>query len=800
MRIRMKFPYVLAALLLLTSCELIGPQIHSKLPLPPVKPAIEDTTTPLVSQTDDVDKKTTQVEIINDDFTESLPKTYVKNGKNITTDSKGEYSLNFDDADLGEVAKVILSDILGRNYTISPEVTGKVTLQTSKPLSKEELLPTLDMLLSINNASLVTQNGMFLIKPSTDALFSSNVGATNMPSGYQLRIIPVRNVSATEISDILKPLLPEKAFLQVDVKRNLLLLAGTGVDLSRAMDIINMFDVDALKGLSFALYTPAHTDAGTIIGELEQIFNNKAPAASAGANGAGASATPPAGNAGGGGGNTGGASGSSKSTTAVSSSPDSFYRFIEIDRLNAILAITRKPQFLKDVENWVIRLDRTNNEGKGGINVYKVEHADATHLAATLRSIFLNAPQPSSTSVASGLGATSASNGSSFGSSLGGSGNSSFGGSNSGSGSSFGGNTNSSGQSGGGSLNSFGVNAGTGSTGASGGASGQPLLPNVKIISDDTNNSLIVVANAQEYASVHKVIKQLDILPLQVMIDATIVEVTLNDDLKYGIEWYLNKGSSSLTGGAAAPGGSGIGTLASNAFNGIGTGGFSYLLQTSNNSQAVSAVINAAATKNNINVISSPSLMVVNNMQAQILVGDQIPTQTGSLSSTATGNGAVATSITQTQTGVTLKIKPRVNSNGLVAMDIIQTVSEPQTTTSSTLDSPTIHNRSIQTTVAVQSGETIVLGGLITETNTFDTFGVPWLHEIPGIGSLFGSTTRNKDKTELVVLLTPRVMKSRQDALNVTDEFKRKLTGIYDTSTPLVTETNSVETEPYSQP
>ena len=131
-------------------------------------------------------------------------------------------------------------------------------------------------------------------------------------------------------------------------------------------------------------------------------------------------------------------------------------------------------------------------------------------------------------------------------------------------------------------------------------------------------------------------------------------------------------------------------------------------------------------------------------------------------------------------TGVNLAIKPRVNANGLVLMDLMQSVNAAISTSSSAIDSPTIEKRQIQTNVAVQSGETIILGGLIKENNTYTRNGVPWLHELPLVGSLFGSTTRNKDKTELVVLLTPRVMKSRQDAQDITEEFKRKLTGIYE--------------------
>jgi len=307
------------------------------------------------------------------------------------------------------------------------------------------------------------------------------------------------------------------------------------------------------------------------------------------------------------------------------------------------------------------------------------------------------------------------------------------------------------------------------------GGAGQALMPNVKIIADESNNALIIVANSQEYATISRVLKQLDILPLQVMIDATIVEVTLNNDLQYGIEWYFthnNGGTNVITGGDK----SNSFTLSKIA-TGVATGGFSYAF--SNPGHDIGALLTAAATNNNVNVISSPSLMVLNNQEATIQVGDSVPilsAQSTSLVST----GVTSNSVQMVDTGVNLSIKPRVNANGLVLMELLQSVNAAVTTKSSAIDSPTIQKRQIETSVAVQSGETIVLGGLIREENDYNRNGVPWLHELPLVGPMFGGTTRNKDKTELVVLLTPRVMKSRQDAQDVTEEFKHKLTGIYD--------------------
>ncbi|MGZ5000511.1 MAG: type II secretion system protein GspD [Methylomonas sp.] len=322
-------------------------------------------------------------------------------------------------------------------------------------------------------------------------------------------------------------------------------------------------------------------------------------------------------------------------------------------------------------------------------------------------------------------------------------------------------------------------------SGAAAMGGGQIFVSNVKIVADDANNALVIVANSEDYAKILPVLNQLDVLPLQVIIDATIAEVTLNDDLKYGIQWFFthNNGGTNVIKGGDSSGGFDFGNLAADAAKAIGSGGFTYAF--SSGSKDINAVLRASALKDNVNVISSPSLMVLNNQEAQIRVGDSVPILTGT-STSLVSTGVTSNQIQMVDTGVQLMVKPRVNAGGLVLMEIQQSVDDAKPTTglggtgTSNINSPTISKRQIDTSVAVQSGETIVLGGLIKNADTHNRDGVPFLHELPLIGPIFGFTERKNEKTELVVLLTPRVMKSRQDALDVTDEFKRKLTGIYD--------------------
>ena len=709
-------------MLSIVGCELIGPQLHQKLPLTAVNKVDDEglLLPQLANQSSlDTDSNKTKVEVFTSDQSISMDEKIQQNSKRHSSE-KGEFSLNFNDADITEVAKVILGDILNRNYTISPQVTGKVALQTSKPLTRSELIPTLEMLLTVNNSALTEQNGMYLIKPANESLYSSSISSlssSKMPIGYQIKVIPIKNVSALELSDLLKPLLPEKSLLHVDSARNLMLVSGSSTEINRIIDLVNTFDIDVLKGRSFGLFTPAHVSAAKIIDELNQIFNHK----------------------------------------KEKEGELSFFRFIEIERLNSILAITHQEHYLKSIENWVLRLDRVNTEAAGGVNVYRAQHVNALDLSDTLNNIFKNGTQTSSkASIASGRKSLSASNKSDRSND-----------------SAMGDNQSSDNKS----LNKP-TSGGLGSGTASGANNND--LPNVKIIADAANNSLIIVATAQEYKVIQSVLKQIDVLPLQVMIDATIVEVTLNDQLKYGIQWYLthnNGGTNIITGGSASPP---DGINLTDIAKGVTTGGFSYAF--SSGSKDINAVLQASATDNNINVISSPSLMVLNNQEASIKVGDSVPIRS-SISTNlnnSTPGGIQTSSIQMIDTGIHLAVRPRVNAGGLVSMDILQTVNQAKATTDiSGIDSPTITKREIETSVVVQNGETIALGGLIKESNDYSRFGVPVLHEIPLFGSLFGSTSRNKDKTELVVLLTPRVMKSRQDAQDVTEEFKRKLSGIY---------------------
>ena len=699
---QLSFPMLLIMSLILSGCELLGPKLHKKRVLSDLEQNEKATIIyPELSNEGAAHTVGNQPRVELYPGTGHFISSAAKKAEAAKTSEKGQYSLNFEGADLAEVVNVILSDILAENYVFSPKVSGTVTLQTTRPLAKTELLPTLEMLLGINNAALVLDRGMYRIKPVAAAVNGSVLIAQGqqLVKGYQIKVVPVTNVAVAELAAIVKPLLKEETLLHVEKSRNMLLIAGTASELSRAMEIVNIFDVDVMNGRSFGLFPLISVAAGKVMEELEQIFNQKGKTSEPG-----------------------------------------FIQFMEIERLNAILAIVHQAKSLKDIERWVYRLDRANTTVGGGAIVYRVQHVDAVVLAATLNEIFAKSHvkknQP--VSIAAGRKSVEVTN-----------------------------------KKRNISAKAETATAETATVHQNVAASASITdLGEVKIIAVEVNNALVILATAQDYAVVRRVIEQLDVMPLQVLIDTTIVEVALTDNLEYGIKWALSHNNGQ---NAASSNG---GEFLSNALaiaTTVTTGGFGYAFV----SNDVSAVLEAEALKNNLNVISSPSLMVLNNQEASIQVGDEISLITSESTNISGGDTNVVTStIQQRKTGVTVIVKPRVNANGLVIMEIEQRFEEARDNGSN--GNPDILTREIKSSVAVQSGETIVLGGLISEKIEFIKSGIPFLHELPLIGPLFGQTTKNKRKTELVVLITPRVVNTRQDARLVTDEFKRKLSGIYD--------------------
>jgi len=282
----------------------------------------------------------------------------------------------------------------------------------------------------------------------------------------------------------------------------------------------------------------------------------------------------------------------------------------------------------------------------------------------------------------------------------------------------------------------------------------------IRIIADEKKNALVILATSAEYRMIEATLKRLDITPLQVLIEVTIAEVGLIDDLRYGLQWFFQSGDVSATFSSLASG------AVASAFP-----GFSFVFAGSD----ARVVLNALTEITDVQVISSPQLMVLDNQSARLQVGDQVPIATQSSVTVNDPDAPIVNSIQFRDTGVILEVTPRVNAGGLVVLDVLQEVSDVVETTTSDIDSPTIQQRFIESTVAVQSGDTVALGGLIRDRHEESVSGLPLLSEIPVLGNLFKTTEEIERRTELLVLITPRVVRNRSEALDVTEELRRRL-------------------------
>jgi len=620
---------------------------------------------------------------------------------------EGNVTLNFENTNLREVVKVILGDLLDENYTIDPAVQGAVTLQTSEPLSRDALIPTLELLLQMNGAALVFQNGLFNVVPRDSAvrgMLAPQLGDSSLalPRGFSVRVVPLSYIAAAEMQKILEPFTTPGNLVRVDTIRNLLILAGGGPELARLLETVRIFDVDWLAGMSVALFTPDFVDAETLSSELQIVFGDSSDSPLAG-----------------------------------------LIHFATLERLDALLVITSRPQYLKKVAEWVERLDRDSGGTGKRLFVYRVQNGKAADLAAVLGEVF----QPESgfatvapPELAPGLVAMEIS-----------------------------------------SRQQPGEGEAAAPVVVEGPTAAAPYLTptatpggegiaitegaQIRIIADEINNALVILATSQQYKQMEAALRRLDVPPQQVLIEATIAEITLKGDLKYGMEWFFTNQLGDDQGiGQLDLGAVGIAAIVP---------GFSYSIV--DKAGSVRAVLNALADDSRLNVISSPSLMVLNNQTATIDVGDEVPITTQQQQSVAGGIAPIVNNIEYRNTGVLLSVTPRVNPGGLVVMDVEQEVSQVSSESEAGTLTPIISKRSITTSVAVQSGQTVVLGGLIREQKVVVRSGIPGLYNLPIIGPLFGTTANEQVRTELVVLITPRAVQNAAEAARVTDEFRSKM-------------------------
>jgi general secretion pathway protein D len=641
-----------------------------------------------------------------------------------------------------QAAKTILGDMLGIKYTVDPGIEGKVTIQTPNPVPKSTVIDLFQAALRANNAALVKANGQYRILSADQAAVGAAIKVSGPADfeerlGSRVQVVPLRYVAAAEIRRVLEPIVPHNSIIRTDEARHTITLSGSEEEITSMLDAISIFDVDVMKGMSFAIVPVKTSQPTAIADELKNVFGSDREGPMSG-----------------------------------------MVRFLPNKRLGAVLIISPQPRYLARAETWARKLDEHAAGSEKQFFTYAVQNRPAQELVDVLQSMFATelganrsgrnvAPRSqearlqSSGSSSSGTSAGSSSFGAStggqaFGSSGGGFATSGGFGSSSGFGQAQGGQSGMTRTS---QSAPMSVAAET-TTPASGSGDDGADGPRIKIVADDSKNAILIEATLADYRRVMKVIGTLDVVPNQVLIEATIAEITLNDDLQFGVRWALQGKKASYTFTDSAAG------ALSSVFP-----GFSYAFTGAN----IASSLNALNAITNVNVISAPSLTVADNKTAALQVGDQVPIITQSAESTASTGAPVVNSVSYKDTGVILTITPRINQSGRVLLDIEQEVSSVVPTTSSTLNSPTIQQRKVKTTVLVNNGEGLALGGMIQTNKTVTTNQVPIIGDLPFIGNAFKQKDNQVNKTELIIIITPHVIRNLDEARAVTDEFRRAI-------------------------
>ncbi len=647
-------------------------------------------------------------------------------------------NLRFESAPVLEVVRAVLGDILKTDYVLHQPISGNVTLATRKPVPPDQAVFLLESALQTNGLVMARDvRGVYhvgrpdVLKSIVPAVRQISEGT--LPPGQGAIIVPLQYIGATEMAAILRPLVPAEALLRVDTVRNLLILSGTRSQAEGWMEMVSTFDVNLLQGMSVGVFPLRHVT----VTEVEAALKILSPG------GAGATGTPtapattparpgvpPA---------TGAAAAAAAAAgTGMQQIP--FFgaiRVLPIARINSILVITPRAAYLEDARRWIERLDQPgDNSLEPQLFVYPVQNGSARHLADVLNGIFGDGTQSASgtrstgTGLAPGLTPTTGSTLGTQGSSL---------------------------------LSNTNRTATAQATNTAGGVSASTLASGVRVVADEVNNAVLIYATRLAFEKIQASIRRLDVPPTQVLIEASIVEVTLTDGLEYGLQWFFNdKSRNGLTGTGV------LSTIDGGTLGGA-LQGFSYTLR--NSVGDIRAVLNALADKSLIKVISSPSLMVQDNYTASIVVGTQQPIRSGE---TVTTGGNVSTTIQYKDTGVNLQVTPSVNAGNIVSMQISQAVTDVGNVDAAT-GQRSFLQRQISSKVAVRSGEALVLGGLIQDNTTSGKSGIPLLQDIPVVGALFGSNNRSTRRTELLVVITPKVVRNDIDVREVSGELRERM-------------------------
>jgi general secretion pathway protein D len=667
--------------------------------------------------------------------------------------------LDFENTPVASVAKVILGDFLHVGYVIDPRVQGTISLSSSGRVAKADLVLVLENALRSANAVMVRDRTGYRIVPSEEAI---GIGPTEVRGraaepGYGVTVIPLRHVAVPAMLKLVDGFAAKAGSIRGEPSANLVMVTGTSAERQSVLDTVRSFDADWMRGQSVGIFPVNNSTPDPLVAELEKILDS-------------------------------GESGLGHGLVKV----------LAVGRLNAILVVARKPELLRRAGTWIARLD-ASAVAATGVKVYKVRYGEARQIARLLSDMFIGAGRAGTqedTGIAPGAGTTSASAfdrvgggaatqastqqgqggfgqgaGQQGGLGQGGLGQGGFG---TPQGGDFGED-----QQPYGALRPATAQEGAATGAGAAGGTGQALLPGVRIVPDVVNNAILIYASPANYKIIERTLTQLDRPQLQVAIEATFAEVTLNDTLQYGVQFFL--GSSNL--GLGTDNGSALNTASFSTTQPPSsvqpqlpgsTPGFNLVF---GNALTPRAVISALHRFTDVKILSNPSLVVVNNQAATLRVGDQVSITTGQVSPVTGGTTNVVNTFEYRDTGVILNVRPRINFNGNVFLQIEQEISNQATFP--VVGNPTFSQRRVRSSVVVASGQTVLLAGLIAHTQNRERDGIPILDQLPLFGDAFStSNTKNlKPRTELIVFIRPQVIRDGVDAAFVAEELRAKIRG-----------------------
>jgi general secretion pathway protein D len=685
-------------------------------------------------------------------------------------------NLNLQDASLTEVVDQLARQ-LKINYILDPKVKGGVTINTYGDTSKLDARNLLEMILRINGDGMVQEGEVFRIMPLNDMArqpVPMQINARDVPEDDQtvLNLIFLKYVPVDELSKILADFTDKDAVLRPYAPANLLFIMDSRRNMRHVMDLIQIFDADTFAGERVRLYEIHNTRPSDLAKDLDSVL---------------------------------------KSISL--DSKNSIVRFLPVDKIGTLIAVAPNPGVFATVETWIKKLDVPVTATNTVVDtyVYRVHYGRSDCLAMALNQLY----NPQAMSGGAGYGYPGASPyggvnpaygnygggfGGNYGGGYGGGGGSYLGGGYSGNY----GNQNSfnsggiggsqpcgaysggMGMGGGGGYGypSFGgysaqtpVTAVPGAVpgGLIGGATPAPAgsapaastgnaaqsTPNPpRIVANPLDNALIIQGDAQQYQAILKLLKDLDVPPRQILLEAKIFSVTMSGAFSSGVSAALQK----FTGSERRP-------LAS-----FGSGLTSFSAGTLvGQSRELLTMLSLQENSGNARIISEPSLIATDSIPASINVGTQVPVLTGTLVTPGGGTNTIQQGISSHNTGVTLQVNARVNPSGVVTLIINQEVSKPTVTDTSNLQTPSFDQQVVQTQITLQDGDTIAIGGIIAQTNNYSTSGIPGLNRLPGIGALFGSRSYSHDRNELILFMTPHVIYDTADLLEASDELKNRV-------------------------